>query len=311
MSTASPQASATAAATPTTPPSSSPIKISSSPNPSPTETTPPREDTTTWPKASTSSTTPQCSPNAQPNTASATTPTARASSSSPASGSSPSSSSAPSPRRVKLYRLKDDQWLDLGTGNCVGHFIEGAVTTIAASVHSTVPQEDGAWIIVTREAEEGKEGEVLLRTRIQPYPPGYLSDDEDEDELDGEAREGKVLDIGGYQRQQDTLIVWTEKELDLEMALSFATTGGCGEIWEFIKAARKFSGALSSLVGCAELTGAPPQPTNPSPPLPTLPPSPPLSTSPSTPSRPPSSQNRRSATSTRSRRLSSRSGGQQ
>ena len=118
-----------------------------------------------------------------------------------------------------------------------------------------MPQEDGAWIIVTREAEEGKEQEVLLRTRIQPYPPGYLSDDEDEDELDGEARAGKVLDIGGYQRQQDTLIVWTEKELDLEMALSFATTAGCGEIWEFIKAARKFSGALTvSAWEHAELT---------------------------------------------------------
>lgn len=78
---------------------------------------------------------------------------------------------------------------------------------------------------------------------MQPYPPGYLSDEEDE--LDGEGGEGgRVVDPGGYQRQQETLIVWTDGELEREMALSFATATGCGEIWEFIKAARKWAREL-------------------------------------------------------------------
>lgn len=143
----------------------------------------------------------------------------------PASSSSPASP-AQTPRRVKLYRLKDDQWLDLGTGNCAGILVEGA------------SHDEGAWIVVSKEGSpaEGASSE-LLRSRVECS--GFLSD-EDEDEPE----EDKVCNVGVYQKQQDTLIVWTDKATEMEMALSFATTGGCAEIWQFIKHSRKWQGAL-------------------------------------------------------------------
>lgn len=152
--------------------------------------------------------------------------------------SSPSGSGRVAPnRRVKLYRLKEDSWLDLGTGNCIGLFIEPS--------NSTSQADEGPWIVVSREGtnESGKPAEVLLKARVQMT--GYGSDDEDDDEqgilLEGD--EPRVVDSGRYQRQQDTLIVWTDRETKFEMALSFATTVGCAEIWDFITQARKWHGS--------------------------------------------------------------------
>lgn len=146
---------------------------------------------------------------------------------------------------MKLYRLKEDEWIDLGTGNCVGYFVDAGASTVVISDTKSVTLEDGAWILVTQEADKSKdlEADLLLKSKIKPYPPGYLSDEEDEDDLDEAARNGRVQDLGGYMRQQETLVVWTEDEKDQEMALSFATTAGCAEIWEFIKAARRWSSA--------------------------------------------------------------------
>ncbi|KDE09645.1 hypothetical protein MVLG_00051 [Microbotryum lychnidis-dioicae p1A1 Lamole] len=174
-------------------------------------------------------------------------------SSSPSSSSntaSPSSPRTPPARRVKLYRLRDDAWEDLGTGTCAVHFVESApvLTADGTEAHHSISVEDGSWIIVRTElgsSSHADHGEVLLRSKVMPYPPGYLSDDDDDFEVAAEdgkdSPEGKVIDAGGYQRQQDTLIVWTERETDQEMALSFATAQGCHEIWQFIKAARKWS----------------------------------------------------------------------
>ncbi|KAM0756516.1 DUF625-domain-containing protein [Meredithblackwellia eburnea MCA 4105] len=197
------------------------------------------------------------------------------SSSSPThSPNSTSTSQNSKARRVKVYRLLQSQWADLGTGMCTSDFLE----TGPGSTHP--PSEDGAWITVRSEPNgELDEQTVILRTRVVPYPPGYVSDeDEDEDEddeddlvdnddLDQERRRGdggegegegvttrrqqqkkeraaerraaKVEDPGGYQRQQDTLIVWTERETETDMALSFATAAGCAEIWNFIRKARR------------------------------------------------------------------------
>ncbi|SCZ90217.1 BZ3500_MvSof-1268-A1-R1_Chr1-3g01846 [Microbotryum saponariae] len=183
--------------------------------------------------------------------ASSSSPSSSASSSSnTASPSSPSSPRTPSARRVKLYRLRDDAWEDLGTGTCAVHLVESApvLTADGTEAHHSISVEDGSWIIVRKEvgsSSHADEGEVLLRSKVMPYPPGYLSDDDDDLEVAAEdgkdSPEGKVIDAGGYQRQQDTLIVWTERETDQEMALSFATAQGCHEIWQFIKAARKWS----------------------------------------------------------------------
>lgn len=41
--------------------------------------------------------------------------------------------------------------------------------------------------------------------------------------------------IGRYRRQQDTLIVWKSTASETELALSFAATAGCAEVWDFLK----------------------------------------------------------------------------
>ncbi|ORY90176.1 component of IIS longevity pathway SMK-1-domain-containing protein [Leucosporidium creatinivorum] len=199
----------------------------------------------------------------QASSSSSSSPSSSSSSPAAGGGASPHSS-----RRVKLYRLQDDAWIDLGTGTCAVHFIEAPPPSSSSSSSggegvegaSTPPKggpspEEGAWIIVRREAAkegatspsssssspaDGESNDILLRSKVMPYPPGYLSDEEDELESEG-ADGGRVVDAGGYQRQQETLIVWTDRELEREMALSFATATGCGEIWEFIKAARKWA----------------------------------------------------------------------
>ncbi|BGO88519.1 hypothetical protein NBRC10512_003383 [Rhodotorula toruloides] len=216
--------------------------------------------------------------------------------SSQASQSPSSSGSAPS-RRVKVYRLKDDAWVDLGTGTCSGVFLQATPSGDEFEGGARISEEDeGAWIIVKKEKfrkrspspsddgspskkrrrddgtdsptkgkdltdepgveieDEEDEDEVILRTRVQPYPQGYAPEDlMDEDEFTSVDENGNTtVDAGGYQRQQDTLIVWTERsgpdgEEEQEMALSFATPSGCGEMWEFIKAARRFAAEQQAL----------------------------------------------------------------
>ena len=193
--------------------------------------------------------------------------------SSPGSGvsGSPQSSNGGgnSNRRVKLYKLLDEHWEDLGTGICSTIFTTNSTSpsnspdkkqqpgSLNSPKSSGSGAEDGAWIIVKREAEQppqdqdpdappppppkGPPGEVILNTKVFPYPTGYDSSEEDEDES-GYDKQGRPLDPGGYQRQQDTLIVWTEKGTEQEMALSFATSSGCAEIWDFIRNARKWAG---------------------------------------------------------------------
>jgi len=50
--------------------------------------------------------------------------------------------------------------------------------------------------------------------------------------------ESKILSSDVYQRQQETLIVWTESD-GLDLALSFQEPAGCNEIWEQILDAQK------------------------------------------------------------------------
>ncbi|KAK4704487.1 protein phosphatase 4 regulatory subunit 3, partial [Phenoliferia sp. Uapishka_3] len=228
-------------------PSSSPVAGPSS-SPPPTTTNQPPQPTT-----------PNKSPSTRVNTLGSDGATngqagSAGASSSPSGSSSPTSSpggsdDGPKPRRVKLYRLHQDSWSDLGTGMCTSEFLESTTT----STHPT--SEDGAWITVksepatpssnpaspSRPTTPAGESKVILRTKIMPYPAGYDSDEEDEEEIEGAegGKEGKVKDLGGYSRQQETLIVWTDRESESDMALSFATASGCAEIWNFIRRARR------------------------------------------------------------------------
>lgn len=98
-------------------------------------------------------------------------------------------------KRVKVYELKNNDWYDRGTGFCTGQYYPTPDST---------PQVLDARIAVTSEEDAGR---TLLETRI-------TKDD-------------------GYQKQQDTLIVWTESS-GTDMALSFQEAEGCAHIWEFV-----------------------------------------------------------------------------
>ncbi|CUM52038.1 uncharacterized protein AC631_03418 [Debaryomyces fabryi] len=93
------------------------------------------------------------------------------------------------PRRVKVYLLKGEDWLDNGTGYCIGE-IES--------------ETNKPYFIVRNEADSD---DIILKS--------YL--------------EGSIQ----YQRQQETLIVWTDLK-GKDLALSFQETEGCADLCEFI-----------------------------------------------------------------------------
>ncbi|GME78264.1 unnamed protein product [[Candida] boidinii] len=93
------------------------------------------------------------------------------------------------PRRVKVYSLQGDRWIDKGTGYCSGEI----------DSMEKIPQ-----FIVRNELNYS---EILLKANIQ----------------------GNTQ----YQRQQDTLIVWTDLDGD-DYALSFQEPEGCLSLCEFL-----------------------------------------------------------------------------
>lgn len=93
------------------------------------------------------------------------------------------------PRRVKVYLLQGEDWLDNGTGYCVGQ------------VDSETKKP---FFIVRNELDSD---DVILKS----YLEGYIQ----------------------YQRQQETLIVWTDLS-GKDLALSFQENEGCADLCEFI-----------------------------------------------------------------------------
>ncbi|KAL7420313.1 Platinum sensitivity protein [Cryptotrichosporon argae] len=104
-------------------------------------------------------------------------------------------------KRVKVYELRDQSWFDRGTGHCKGVYDDA---------------HNRAMVIVEPEIE----GEDV------DAPGGFLTH---EPLLTHVVVRGDL-----YQRQQDTLIVWTEPTTQLDIALSFQDPEGCRVIWEFI-----------------------------------------------------------------------------
>lgn len=92
-------------------------------------------------------------------------------------------------RRVKVYLLKNDNWIDNGTGFCTGE-IENDTKRPFFLVKNELDQDD-----------------IILKSFL----------------------EGTTQ----YQRQQDTLIVWTDTD-GKDIALSFQETEGCADLCEFI-----------------------------------------------------------------------------
>lgn len=93
------------------------------------------------------------------------------------------------PRRVKVYLLEGENWLDKGTGYCVGE-----IDQVSKQPYFIVRGEDNL-------------DEVVLKSFL----------------------EGSIQ----YQRQQETLIVWTDRE-GMDLALSFEEVEGCVDLCNFI-----------------------------------------------------------------------------
>lgn len=98
------------------------------------------------------------------------------------------------PRRVKVYLLQGDDWLDNGTGYCFGE---------------VDPESHSPYFIVRNELDHD---DVILKL--------YL--------------EGATQ----YQRQQESLIVWTDHS-GKDLALSFQEIEGCADVCDFIVRAQQ------------------------------------------------------------------------
>lgn len=97
-------------------------------------------------------------------------------------------------RRVKVYELRDNDWFDRGTGFCTATWTE---------------------------VDEGRAKE-----------PRVVVDSEDEPIRT--LLETRICKEDGFQKQQETLIVWTEPSTGIDMALSFQEADGCAQIWKFV-----------------------------------------------------------------------------
>ena len=109
-------------------------------------------------------------------------------------------------KRVKVYELKNNDWYDRGTGFCTGQVVN--------SPNSSAENPDARIVVVSEDDTK----RILLETRI-------TKDD-------------------GYQKQQDTLIVWTESN-GVDMALSFQEADGCASIWDFVSEVQSRLAALA------------------------------------------------------------------
>ncbi|KAM5442761.1 Platinum sensitivity protein [Microsporum ferrugineum] len=111
-------------------------------------------------------------------------------------------------KRVKVYELRNNDWFDRGTGFCTGQITDVRLpdsATVRCGVYADCGGQDEPKILVESEDQPDR---MLLETRI--------------------SRED------GYQKQQETLIVWTEQN-GTDMALSFQEAEGCGVIWDFVR----------------------------------------------------------------------------
>lgn len=120
-------------------------------------------------------------------------------------------------RRVKLYFLDGQAWIDRGTGYCAGVYDE---------------DKDRALLVARRE----EFCDVLGDVAAQPgdSDEAYtLVIDESLGTDDALLLCSPVVKDDVYQRQQDTLVVWTEPD-GTDLALSFQEPEGCSEVWDFL-----------------------------------------------------------------------------
>ncbi|KAJ1032654.1 hypothetical protein NDA16_000677 [Ustilago loliicola] len=172
-----------------------------------------------------------------------------------------------SARRVKVYELKGETWFDRGTGYCAGvydetvdeallvarreekcQFLEGIDVPAEADVDENEP------VLANGNGEQGAQ----KAASTQPQPCQFVVVVSENLESEDILLASKVVKEEVYQRQQDTLVVWTEPT-GVDMALSFQEAEGCNEVWEFLTEVQKHFMSLAE----EALTDSPPTTPNP------------------------------------------------
>lgn len=125
-------------------------------------------------------------------------------------------------RRVKLYILEDQAWVDRGTGYCAGVYDEAKDEALLVVRKEELCESLGD---VADAVEPTGEGDDPPQKYMLVISPVLASDDI--------LLCSPVVKDDVYQRQQDTLVVWTEPD-GSDLALSFQEPEGCNEVWDFL-----------------------------------------------------------------------------
>ena len=127
-------------------------------------------------------------------------------------------------RRVKLYILEGQAWTDRGTGYCAGVYNEA---------------KDEALLVTRKEEHCEALGDVVDAgggdddDDDAAAPSKYMLVIDERLDTDDYLLSSPVVKDDVYQRQQDTLVVWTEPD-GSDLALSFQEPEGCNEVWDFL-----------------------------------------------------------------------------
>lgn len=136
-------------------------------------------------------------------------------------------------RRVKVYELKGETWFDRGTGYCAGVYDEQEDAALLVA-----RMEEACQKLLLADDEDQEQAIGLSQEENEDQRESYVlvvNENLDTDEL---LLKTKVVRDDVYQRQQDTLVVWTEPD-GTDMALSFQEAEGCQEVWEFLTEVQK------------------------------------------------------------------------
>ncbi|CAO1623398.1 unnamed protein product [Sympodiomycopsis kandeliae] len=168
-------------------------------------------------------------------------------------------------RRVKVYELSGETWEDRGTGYCAGVYDEGqdeALLVARLEEHSI--KLEGAMPDPRRPANRldpllpvGSEGDPDGDANADRGPFPYFLIVSQDLSTDAIMLKSRVVKEDVYQKQQETLVVWTEPD-GTDMALSFQEAEGCMEVWEFIIEVQKHFHMNSS--GPPDVLSDPPTP---------------------------------------------------
>ena len=127
-------------------------------------------------------------------------------------------------RRVKLYALNAErQWDDKGTGHVSSTYVE-RLKGISLLVRAEADGKYSNYVVIYVSLLNQKFGSIIkchLNDKFEFRLIGSL------------LLESKIQPDTAYQKQRETLIVWSEGD-NFDLALSFQEKAGCDEIWEKI-----------------------------------------------------------------------------